>query len=50
MRHAQTEFIGCFVDVGPAYTPDDRPYIERYFDAIAKRLPTRLPGFTGSNS
>jgi transposase InsO family protein len=49
VRHALTEFIGCFVDVGPAYAPDDRPYIERFFGTLAKRLSSRLPGFTGSH-
>ena len=49
VRHALTEFVGCFVDVGPAYCPDDRPYIERFFGTMATRLSSRLPGFTGSN-
>jgi len=49
VRHALTEFIGCIVDVGPPYTPDDRPYIERFFGTLATRLSSRLPGFTGSN-
>lgn len=49
VRHALTEFMGCFVDVGPSRTPDDRPYIERFFGSIASRLSSRLPGFTGSS-
>jgi putative transposase len=49
VRHALTEFIGCFIDVGPSYSPDDRPYIERFFGTIATRLSSRLPGFTGSH-
>jgi transposase InsO family protein len=49
VRHALTEFLGCFIDVGPRHTPDDRPYIERFFGSIASRLSSRLPGFTGSN-
>jgi transposase InsO family protein len=49
VRHALTEFMGCVVDVGPRHTPDDRPYIERFFGSIASRLSSRLPGFTGSN-
>ncbi len=48
VRHALTEFVGCFIDVGPAYTPDDRPYIERFFGSIATLLSSRLPGYTGS--
>ena len=49
VRHALAEFIGCFVDAGPAQTPDDRPYIERFFGTIASSLSSRLPGHTGSN-
>jgi len=49
VRHALTEFLGGFVDVGPAYTPDDRPYIERFFGSVAANLSSRLPGYTGSN-
>jgi len=48
-RHALTEFLGGFLDVGPAYTPDDRPYIERFFGSVAAHLSSRLPGYTGSN-
>ncbi len=48
VRHALTEFIGCHLDVGPAYTPDDRPYIERFFGSVAANLSSRLPGYTGS--
>ncbi len=50
VRHALAEFIGCFVDFGPAHTPDDRPYIERFFGSIATNLSSRLPGYTGSNT
>jgi putative transposase len=49
VRHALAEFIGCFVDVGPSYDPDDRPYIERFFGAIAANLSSRMPGYTGSH-
>ena len=49
VRHALTEFLGGFVDVGPAYTPDDRPYIERFFGSVAANLSSRLPGYTGLN-
>jgi putative transposase len=49
VRHAMTEFLGGFVDVGPAYTPDDRPYIERFFGSVAANLSARLPGYTGAS-
>lgn len=50
VRHALAEFIGCFIDAGPAHAPDDRPYIERLFGSIASSLSSRLPGYTGSNA
>ncbi len=50
VRHALAEFIGCFIDAGPAHTPDDRPYIERFFGSVAATLSSRLPGYTGSNA
>lgn len=50
VRHALAEFIGCFVDAGPAHLPDDRPYIERFFGSIAASLSSRLPGYTGSSA
>lgn len=46
---ALCEFIGCLVDAGPKYSPDERPYIERFFGTIASRLSSRLPGYTGSH-
>jgi putative transposase len=46
---ALCEFIGCLVDAGPRYSPDERPYIERFFGTIANRLSSRLPGYTGSH-
>jgi putative transposase len=49
VRHALADFIGCFIDAGPAHSPDDRPYIERFFGTIASSLSSRLPGYTGSN-
>ncbi|MGZ9709210.1 transposase [Glaciimonas sp. GNP009] len=45
---ALCEFIGCAVDAGPPYHPDDRPYIERFFGTIANAVSSRLPGYTGS--
>ena len=50
VRHALAGFIGCFIDAGPTHTPDDRPYIERFFGSIAANLSSRLPGYTGSNA
>jgi len=46
---AMCEFVGCCVDAGPKYSPDERPYIERFFGTIASRLSSRLPGYTGSH-
>ena len=50
VRHTLADFIGCFIDAGPTHTPDDRPYIERFFGSIATNLSSRLPGYTGSNA
>ncbi|MDR5748677.1 integrase [Caballeronia sp. LZ029] len=46
---ALCEFVGCCVDAGPTFSPDERPYIERFFGTIASRLSSRLPGYTGSH-
>ncbi|MBB3004007.1 transposase InsO family protein [Paraburkholderia tropica] len=46
---ALCEFVGCFVDAGPRHSPDERPYIERFFGTVASRLSSRLPGYTGSH-
>jgi transposase InsO family protein len=46
---ALCEFIGCVADAGPKYSPDERPYVERFFGTIASRLSSRLPGYTGSH-
>lgn len=46
---ALCEFVGCATDAGPKYSPDERPYIERFFGTIASRLSSRLPGYTGSH-
>lgn len=50
VRHALGQFVGCYIDAGPAHTPDDRPYIERFFGSIAANLSSRLPGYTGSHA
>ncbi|VWC10739.1 integrase catalytic region [Burkholderia stagnalis] len=46
---ALCEFVGCRVAAGPKHSPDERPYIERFFGTIATRLSSRLPGYTGSH-
>jgi hypothetical protein len=50
VRYALREFVGCYIDAGPAYTPDDRPYIERFFGSIVANLSSRMQGYTGSNA
>ena len=40
---ALCEFVGCLADAGPKYSPDNRPYIERFFGTIASCLSSRLP-------
>ncbi|MGF6789746.1 integrase [Paraburkholderia sp. 35.1] len=46
---ALCEFVGCVVTAGPKHSPDERPYVERFFGTIASRLSSRLPGYTGSH-
>lgn len=36
--------LGCVADFGPAYEPDDRPFIERFFGTLTNTLSRRLPG------
>ena len=38
------ETLGCTADFGPAYQPDDRPFIERFFGTVTRALSRRLPG------
>jgi putative transposase len=38
------ETMGCTADFGPAYQPDDRPFIERFFGTVTETLSRRLPG------
>jgi putative transposase len=38
------ETLGCTADFGPAYEPDDRPFIERFFGTLTTTLSRRLPG------
>jgi transposase InsO family protein len=48
-RQALCEFIGCFIDAGPAHQPNERPYVERFFGTLASTMSSRLPGYTGSH-
>ena len=50
VQYALADFIGCLIDAGPAHSPDDRPYIERFFGTVASSLCSRLPGYTGTNA
>lgn len=43
------QIVGCWPDNGPAAEPDERPFIERFFQLVAKNFAHRLPGTTGSN-
>jgi putative transposase len=46
---ALCDFVGCCVDAGPRHSPDERPYIERFFGTVHTRFSSRLPGYTGSH-
>jgi transposase InsO family protein len=50
VQYALADFVGCLIDAGPAHSPDDRPYIERFFGTVASSLSSRLPGYTGTNA
>ena len=43
------QIVGCWSDNGPPGTPDDRPYIERFFHLVSKHFAHRLPGTMGSD-
>lgn len=43
------QIVGCWTDNGPPATPNDRPYIERFFHLIARHFAHRLPGTVGSS-
>ena len=43
-----TEIVGCGAHAGPAYRPNERPHIERFFGTLASVLSHRLPGSTGA--
>lgn len=43
-----TEIVGCGAHAGPAYRPNERPHIERFFGTLASVLAHRLPGTTGA--
>ena len=42
--------VGCWPDAGPSGEPDQRPFIERFFQLLTKHFAHRLTGTTGSNS
>ncbi|XLZ71455.1 hypothetical protein ABT364_05665 [Massilia sp. SR12] len=44
-----TRIIGCWTDNGPPGQPNDRPFIERFFQVVAKHFAHRLPGTLGSD-
>jgi transposase InsO family protein len=50
VRYALGEFVGCWINAGPPHSPDDRPYIERFFGSVAANLSSRMPGYTGTNA
>lgn len=43
-----SEIVGCWPDAGPIKEPNERPFVERFFDLIAAHLAHRLPGTTGN--
>lgn len=43
------QIVGCWTDNGAPATPNDRPYIERFFHLIARHFAHRLPGTVGSS-
>lgn len=45
-----TEIVGCGAHAGPAYRPNERPHIERFFGTLASVLSHRLPGTTGAGA
>ncbi len=45
-----TEVVGCGAHAGPAYRPNERPHIERFFGTLASVLAHRLPGTTGTGA
>ena len=45
-----TEVVGCGAHAGPAYRPNERPHIERFFGTLASVLAHRLPGTTGASA
>lgn len=50
VRYTLGEFVGCWINAGPPHSPDDRPFIERFFGSIATNLSSRMPGYTGTNA
>ena len=50
-RHLRHVFLDLGVGhvVLPPYSPDQKPFIERFIGTLARDLLTQLPGFTGHN-
>jgi len=44
-----SEVVGCWPDAGPPADPNQRPYIERFFEILAGHFAHHIPGTTGSN-
>lgn len=44
-----TQVAGCWPDAGPPGEPNNRPFIERFFDLVARNFAHRVVGATGSN-
>lgn len=42
--------IGCWSDAGPRGEPDQRPFIERFFQLLTANFAHRITGTTGSNT
>jgi hypothetical protein len=47
--HALSEIVGCWPDAGPAGEPNERPYVESFFNIISSHLAHHIPGTTGSD-
>lgn len=48
LRHALLD-LGVGHEVLPPYSPDLKPFIERFIGTLSRDLLTQLPGFTGHN-
>lgn len=46
---ALSQFVGCWPEFGPPGEPNDRPFIESFFNMLARHFAHRVPGTTGSH-